>query len=92
MTEPGPRFIVVLPWPERLFGTLPEPVTSGWKGRDLDFLKKFGLLAGALAAIVLGFVTLSLRMLTTGPLLLVLGYCVLLPFFLWRSFQKSVGE
>jgi len=58
----------------------------------LDFLKKFGLLAGALAAIVLGFVTLSLRMLTTGPLLLVLGYCVLLPFFLWRSFQKSVGE
>ena len=55
-------------------------------------MKKFWLLWTALAAVVLGFVTLAAGMLTVGPVLLVLGYCVLLPFFLWRSFQESVGE
>ncbi len=46
----------------------------------------------ALAAIVLGFVALEASALSIGPLLLVSGYCVLLPAFLWRSFQKNVGE
>jgi len=55
-------------------------------------LKKFWLLWTSLIAVVLGFVTLATGMLTVGPILLVLGYCVLLPFFLWRSFQDSVGE
>jgi hypothetical protein len=55
-------------------------------------MKKFWLLWTALGAVVLGFVTLAAGMLTVGPVLLVLGYCVLLPFFLWRSFQESVGE
>lgn len=55
-------------------------------------MKKFSLLWAALAAIILGFVTLGAGRLSIGPLLLVGGYCLLLPFFLWRSFQKSVGE
>ncbi len=58
----------------------------------MDLIKKFWLLWAAVAAIVLGFLTLSSGQLSLGPLLLVGGYCVLLPFFLWRSFQKSVGE
>ena len=58
----------------------------------MEMLKRFGLLFAGLAAIVLGFLTLAGGMLSVGPLLLVGGYCVLLPFFLWRSFRNSVGE
>ncbi len=58
----------------------------------MDLMKKFWLLLTSLGAIILGFITLSAGMLTIGPILLVLGYCVLLPFFLWRSFRESVGE
>jgi len=58
----------------------------------MDLVKKYWLLWAALGAVVLGFGTLAAGRLTVGPLLLVLGYCVLLPFFLWRSFKKSVGE
>jgi hypothetical protein len=58
----------------------------------MDLVKKFWLLLTSLGAVVLGFITLAAGMLTVGPVLLVLGYCVLLPFFLWRSFQNSVGE
>ncbi len=46
----------------------------------------------ALTTIVVGFVALEASALSIGPLLLVGGYCVLLPVFLWRSFQKNVGE
>jgi hypothetical protein len=62
------------------------------KGKAMGLVKKFWLLWVSLGAVVLGFVTLAAGMLTIGPVLLVLGYCVLLPFFLWRSFQDSVGE
>ena len=41
---------------------------------------------------LLGFVALAAGRLSVGPLLLVGGYCVLLPFFLWRSFRRRVGE
>lgn len=58
----------------------------------MGLMKKFWLLWTSLGAVCLGFVTLAAGMLTIGPVLLVLGYCVLLPFFLWRSFQESVGE
>jgi len=57
----------------------------------VDLLKNTWLLWAALLAIVLGFLTLRGGMLTVGPLLLVGGYCVLLPFFLWRSFRRSAG-
>ncbi len=55
-------------------------------------LRRFWLLWASLAAIGLGFALLAAGRLSFGPLLLVGGYCVLLPFFLWRSFRKSVGE
>jgi len=58
----------------------------------MNILKKFWLLWTSLGAVILGFITLAGGMLTVGPVLLVLGYCVLLPFFLWRSFRDSVGE
>ena len=58
----------------------------------MDFVKKFWLLLVALGAIGLGFLTLSAGRLSAGPMLLVAGYCVLLPSFLWRSFQQNVGE
>jgi len=58
----------------------------------MDTMKKFWLLWTSLGAIVLGYITLTAGMLTLGPVLLVMGYCVLLPFFLWRSFRESVGE
>jgi len=55
-------------------------------------LRRFWLLWAALAAIGTGFLLLSAGSLSLGPLMLVTGYCILLPFFLWRSFRKSVGE
>ena len=58
----------------------------------MDLVKKFWLLLVALGAIGLGFLMLSAGRLSMGPMLLVTGYCVLLPFFLWRSFRQSVGE
>ncbi len=58
----------------------------------MAILRRFWLLWAALAAIGLGFALLAAGSLSFGPLLLVGGYCVLLPFFLWRSFRKSVGE
>ena len=58
----------------------------------MQLFKNFWLLWAGLGAIVLGFLTLMGGRLTIGPVLLVGGYCVLLPFFLWRSFRKSVGE
>jgi hypothetical protein len=58
----------------------------------MDLMKKFWLLWASLGAVVVGFITLAAGMLTVGPILLVLGYCVMLPFFLWGSFQDSVGE
>jgi len=62
------------------------------EGLPMDLLKKFWLLWTSLGAVILGYLTLSAGMLSVGPVLLVLGYCVLLPFFLWRSFRESVGE
>ena len=59
-----------------------EPTTLTVADIRMDLLKKFWLLWAGLAAIVLGFLTLAGGMLTVGPILLVGGYCVLLPFFL----------
>jgi hypothetical protein len=65
---------------------------NGWKGTLMEILRRFWLLWTALGAIALGFTLLYFRSLSLGPILLVSGYCVLLPFFLWRSFRKNVGE
>jgi len=58
----------------------------------MNVLRRSWLLVVAVAAIIAGYVALDAGRLSVGPLLLVAGYCVLLPFFLWTSFRKRVGE
>jgi hypothetical protein len=58
----------------------------------MNILRQNWLLVAALAAILVGYVLLDAGLLSLGPLSLVLGYCVLLPWFLWSSFRKRVGE
>lgn len=50
------------------------------------------LLVLGLVAIGAGYVLLADQRLSWGPLLLVAGYCVLLPWFIWRLFRQGVGE
>ena len=57
----------------------------------MEMIRKFWLLGAAVGAIGAGYLTLAAGMLSIGPILLVAGYCVLLPFFLWRSFRRSVA-
>lgn len=58
----------------------------------MNILRQNWLLLAALVAILLGYGLLDAGRLSLGPLLLVGGYCVLLPWFLWSSFRKRVGE
>ncbi len=58
----------------------------------MDFFRKTALLWVSVIFIVGGYISLAAEKLSIGPLLLVGGYCVLLPFFIWRSFRKSLGE
>lgn len=51
----------------------------------------WSLLLG-LVAILLGYVLLAGGRLSWGPLLLVIGYCVALPLFVWRRFRAGVGN
>lgn len=54
--------------------------------------KNTAWLAAGLAAIVAGYATLGAGDTTVAPLLLILGYCVLVPIYLLRSFLSSSGE
>jgi membrane protein implicated in regulation of membrane protease activity len=56
------------------------------------FLQRTYLLWTALAAIVLGYFLLGSGDITAAPLLLVAGYCILVPLFLWRAFRDGSGE
>jgi len=58
----------------------------------VDWVRNNIFLVLAFICIGTGFLTLADRHLSWGPLLLVGGYCVLLPFYLWRSFRGHVGE
>jgi hypothetical protein len=55
-------------------------------------LKQYWILAVGLLAIAAGYLFLAAGHLSWGPLLLVSGYCVALPVFLWRLFRRGVGE
>ena len=55
-------------------------------------LRHVWILLLGLTAIGLGYVMLSAEKLSWGPLLLVGGYCVALPVFIWRLFRTGVGE
>jgi len=50
------------------------------------------LLIIGLGAIGAGYWLLAAQRLSMGPLLLVGGYCVVLPLFIWRLFRQGVGE
>jgi len=50
-----------------------------------------GLFA-ALIVIIAGYIALAAGDTVVAPLLLVLGYCILVPVFLLRSFLKASGE
>lgn len=54
--------------------------------------KRFGFLGlfiAGLAAVALGYVALYLERLTLAPALLVIGYCVLIP---WALFRLGHGD
>ena len=58
----------------------------------MDLRKNRWLVAG-LAAIVVGFVLLArFESLSLAPILLVGGYCVLIPLHLWTRYRAGVGE
>ena len=56
------------------------------------FFKSSILFWLALVFITLGYVLLSRGEITLAPMLLVTGYCVMLPLFLWLSFRGGTGE
>jgi hypothetical protein len=58
----------------------------------LTLLRKNWLLVAGLVVILAGFALLAGGSLSLGPLLLVGGYCLVLPFYLWRNFRGGVGE
>jgi hypothetical protein len=58
----------------------------------MRLLRRTVLLWLALFAIVVGYVLLASGDIVAAPLLLVGGYCLLLPLFLWRSFRRGSGE
>ena len=59
---------------------------------DLSFgTRNYILLGAALAAIVLGFVLLGQGSITAAPILLVLGYCVLVPYGLAAGRRTSAS-
>jgi hypothetical protein len=58
----------------------------------MSILKNVWPLLLGLLVIVVGYVLLDQGRLSWGPLLLVAGYCVVLPVFVWRQFRRDVGE
>ena len=58
----------------------------------MPLIRNLWALVLGVVAIVLGYVLLSAGRLSWGPLLLVIGYCVALPVFIWRRFRAGVGE
>ncbi len=58
----------------------------------MEFLRNTILLWLAAVFLILGYIFLATGSLSVGPLLLFVGYCVLLPIFLWRTFRFGSGE
>ncbi len=58
----------------------------------MTILRHVWILAAGLVAILAGYLLLAAGALSWGPVLLVLGYCVALPAFVWRLFRSGVGE
>jgi hypothetical protein len=58
----------------------------------VGILRVQGFMVAALLAIVVGYLLLAAQRLTLGPVLLVLGYCVLFPVHLWRAFRRRATQ
>jgi len=58
----------------------------------MNLIRNNWLLIAGVLAIAAGYVLLAGNRLSLGPLLLVAGYCVALPLFVWRLFRRGVGE
>ena len=78
--------------PARVMKSAAGDLKGGSIGLALAFLKRTFLFWTSLVLIAVGFVLLGSGEITAAPLLLVTGYCILLPLFLWRSFRKKPGE
>jgi len=74
----------------------PKSKPTGPESGDLRFGRRnYVALGGALVSILLGFWLLSRGSITAAPILLVLGYCVLVPYGLAsgrRGERTSEGE
>ena len=58
----------------------------------MNLIRNNWLLVAGMLAIAAGYVLLAEHHLSLGPLLLVAGYCIALPLFVWRLFRRGVGE
>ena len=58
----------------------------------MKFNKGFPWLAAGFATIVIGYVTLGSGDISVAPVLLVAGYCVLVPLALLAAFRGETGE
>jgi len=58
----------------------------------MTFLRNTWLLGLGMLMIIIGYIALADQRLSWGPGLLVAGYCVVLPVFIWRLFRRGVGE
>jgi hypothetical protein len=58
----------------------------------MNNIRKMGWLMAGLVMITAGYVSLAGGDTVAAPLLLILGYCVLIPVALLRSFIKASGE
>ena len=71
----------------------PRPQRGSREEGDLNFgTKNYAALGAALGCILMGFYLLSQGSITAAPLLLVLGYCVLIPYGLATGRKASPGE
>lgn len=72
-----------------------KPVAAAPKGDALPFTKKnYYIFAAGLVAIILGYVLLGQGDISLAPILLVVGYCVIIPIaILYRAKdEKPVAE
>ncbi len=72
-------------------GTTRRPAAARERTR-MGFLRRNWLLWSALLLITVGYLLLAGDSITAAPLLLVVGYCIVLPLYLWRSFRGGEGE
>ncbi len=56
------------------------------------FIARNRWLLSGLASIGVGYIQLDAGSMTLAPILLVLGYCVLIPLHLWARYRMGVGE